>query len=752
MNILSINIRGLSQAHKVEWIRELKNKQKVEFIGVQETHVAILSKEDVTRCWGNNDLDFKVAQPQGKSGGLLCIWDPKTFIKSNTFSSRYFIAVSGQWSGFPGNTTLVNIYAPQTITDKRELWKELLNFKSSDGNWVFFGDFNVVRKKDERLNSAFCKYSAADFNQFIIDAGLKEFKMGRMKYTYYREEGHKFSKIDRFLVCSNFIGIQPSSYVTALPRLHSDHSLIVLKPVQTDFGPPPFRFFNSWVLNAEFCKEFTEAWCSFQGYGTPDIILKAKLKFVKDRIQKWKKDESKNKSGLLTELKNKVNDMEKVAKCRDISEDERATWREDKIKMLELESIAKLDLQQKAKIKWLIDGDENSRFFHGSIQKMSRKNKIHGLLINGAWEVKPEAIKLEAFQFFAYKFKEKWPIRPLLIRKTFKQLSIDQVQSLELPITPEEIKNVVWRCGNDKALGPDGFTFKIIKENWDIISGDIINFVNHFEHHASLAKGCNSSFITLVPKVRDPISLADYRPISLIGSMYKIIAKILATILISVIGSVISDVQSAFVPGRNILDAPLVINETVSWARQFKKKLFLLKIDFEKAFDCINWNYLDSVMGCLTSSMSLVLVNGSPTNEFLISQGVRQGDPLSPFLFIIAMEGLNVAINNDCRNSLNKGIKLPNEGPLISHLSYADDAIFVGEWCSESTKNLSRILKCFHISSGLKVSFLKSRLFGKGVSSQEIQRMARVLGCLEGPIWGSSWCKYVFKEKLTAYN
>lgn len=107
------------------------------------------------------------------------------------------------------------------------------------------------------------------------------------------------------------------------------------------------------------------------------------------------------------------------------------------------------------------------------------------------------------------------------------------------------------------------------------MSVDIINFVKYFEQNASLAKGCNPSFITLIPKVCDPISLADYIPISLIGCIYKIITKVLAIRLKSVIGFVISDIQSAFVPGRNILDAPLVINEIFSWAKQFKKKLFL---------------------------------------------------------------------------------------------------------------------------------------------------------------------------------
>ncbi|XP_052622513.1 uncharacterized protein LOC128127842 [Lactuca sativa] len=275
---------------------------------------------------------------------------------------------------------------------------------------------------------------------------------------------------------------------------------------------------------------------------------------------------------------------------------------------------------------------------------------------------------------------------------------------------------------------------------------DVFDFVKQFEKSGYIAPGCNSSFITLIPKTSDPLNLGDYRPISLIGCMYKIIAKLLANRLKQVLGSVVDEVQSAYIEGRNILDGPLIMNEVLSWAKRSNKKIFMFKVDFEKAFDSVNWNYLDSIMeqlnfggkwrwwirGCLSSSRTSVLVNGSPTEEFVITKGVRQGDPLSPFLFIIAMEGLNQAINKARELGLLTGIGLPGMGPTLSHMFYADDAIFVGEWDRSSIKNLSALLKCFHISSGLKVNFFKSRLFGVGILPSELQSMANILGCATG--------------------
>lgn len=136
------------------------------------------------------------------------------------------------------------------------------------------------------------------------------------------------------------------------------------------------------------------------------------------------------------------------------------------------------------------------------------------------------------------------------------------------------------------------------------------------------------------------------------------------------------------------------------------------------------------INGCLASSRASILVNGSPTDEFPIRKGVRQGDPLSPFLFIIAMEGLNIAMREACDKGLFGGIKIPNSNISISHLFYADDAIFLGNWDKNYILTLSRILKCFEVVSGLKVNFHKSRVFGINCVESELHRWSRLLGCM----------------------
>ncbi|GKD65713.1 RNA-directed DNA polymerase, eukaryota, partial [Tanacetum coccineum] len=184
----------------------------------------------------------------------------------------------------------------------------------------------------------------------------------------------------------------------------------------------------------------------------------------------------------------------------------------------------------------------------------------------------------------------------------------------------------------------------------------------------------------LIPKTQDAKVIKDFRPISLIGDVYKIITKILANWLSLVILDLISDVQSAFIANRQILDGPFIINELISWCKFKKTKAMMFKGDFKKAFDSVRWDYLDDILnnfcfgvnwrdwiqGCLNSAMGSILVNGSPTSEFKFPKGLKQGDPLSLFLFILVMESLHLSFNNILDASLYKGIQI-DDSLTLSH-------------------------------------------------------------------------------------
>ncbi|GKC47229.1 RNA-directed DNA polymerase, eukaryota, partial [Tanacetum coccineum] len=200
---------------------------------------------------------------------------------------------------------------------------------------------------------------------------------------------------------------------------------------------------------------------------------------------------------------------------------------------------------------------------------------------------------------------------------------------LECEVTLQELKTAVWDCGMDKSPGPDGFTFGFYRHFWSTIEEDVFGAVKHFCTHGDIPKGCNSSFVALISKVPDANLVNDFRPISLIRSIYKVIAKILANRLVGVLGIIVNEVQSAFIEGRQILDGPFILNEVMQWCKIKKKQSLVFKVDFEKAYDSVRWDFLDDVLKkfgfgnkwcnwiqeCLRSSRVSILVNSSPTEE-----------------------------------------------------------------------------------------------------------------------------------------
>ena len=217
------------------------------------------------------------------------------------------------------------------------------------------------------------------------------------------------------------------------------------------------------------------------------------------------------------------------------------------------------------------------------------------------------------------------------------------------PFSVDEVKTVIWDCWDSnryKSPGPDGVHFGFIKEFWEVVKGDIMRFVNDFHRNDKLTRGINTTFIALIPKVDSPQRLNDFRPISLVGCLYKILSKVLANRLKMVMGSLISETQTAFEKDRQILDGILIANEVVDETCKTKKELMLFKVDFKKVYDSVDWGYLDAVMSkmvfpvlwrkwikeCVSTNTTSVIVNGSPTEEFPLKRGLRQGDPLSPFL------------------------------------------------------------------------------------------------------------------------
>nr|GEW88556.1 RNA-directed DNA polymerase, eukaryota [Tanacetum cinerariifolium] len=493
----------------------------------------------------------------------------------------------GQEDGWEEITYYIGICSSR-FKRKKMLW-DYLSFVIGnwDGKVVIMGDFNEVRDISERFGSIFNKHGAKAFNSFIVNTGLVEVLLGGCSFTWCHKSAKKMSKLVRFLIFDNLMCSCPSISSTSLDRFLSDHQPIIIREDHYDYGPIPFKFFH---------------YCKFMN----------KLKYLKEKIRIWARLHKDSLHSRKNILKAELADLDGVIDKGEGSDVDGHQRREVVRLIQEVEKVDVMEVAQKAQIKWSIDGDENSKYYHGVFNKKRGRLTIRGVLVDGIWMESPHLVKHEFFEHFKNRFENPNKSSILLERDFVKKISLEQNDDLEREVSNEEIKRTVWDCGIDKAPGPDGFTFGSID-------------------------GANANMVK------------DFRPISLIGSLYKVIAKVLANRLVTVLDDIVDKIQSAFVTDRQILDGPFILNEIVHWF----------------------------------------------------------------------MESLHVSLQRVVDAGLFNGIKL-DSSLQISHLFYADDAIFMGQ-----------------------INMNKSNLMGISVDSNKVKHAAAKIGAI--PIYHMSIFKVPMK-------
>jgi hypothetical protein len=304
----------------------------------------------------------------------------------------------------------------------------------------------------------------------------------------------------------------------------------------------------------------------------------------------------------------------------------------------------------------------------------------------------------------------------------------DMNQQLLSPFTALEIRQAAFQMNPSKAPGPDGMSSFFFQKFWHIIGEDVITAILSVLNSGHMLRKINHSHIVLIPKKQNPRLVAEYRPISLSNVVYKIISKVLANRLKTLLPNIISDSQSAFVPGRQITDNINVAFEMIHCLRtrrSGRNTQMALKLDMSKAYDRVEWDFLRKIMHklgfderwiqlvmmCVCTTSYSILLNGEPTGYITPTRGIRQGDPLSPYLFLLCAEGLSALLREAEMTDKIHGVAICRGGPKISHLLFADDSLLFCHAKVDECMRLLAVLEQYEKASGQVINKEKTALF-----------------------------------------
>jgi hypothetical protein len=487
--------------------------------------------------------------------------------------------------------------------------------------------------------------------------------------------------------------------------------------------PKPFRFEAFWTRDQTSHSVVAESWL-VEVEGSPAFSLSRKWKKTKTALKSWNTLHFGHIQTQIKSLMAQIGVIQSSPHSSSNAAREVLLQKELQEQLLREEVLWK----QKSRELWLSCTDLNTKFFHASTACRRRYNSISCLFDNGIRIMGRENIGSLLVDHFNTRFTTTHP--PLdedLSNLVDRVITVEENVALCVIPSEEEIFAAITDLGLNKAPGPDGMTGLFYKTYWPIVKHSVIAGVQSFFRSGFLLKEFNHTNIALIPKVDNPSRVNQFRPISLTNFNYKIISKILANRLKPLLHKIVSPMQSAFLKGRSIHDNTILAHEVF---HSMKKKrgnggLMALKLDMEKAFDSMEWNFLLKILEllgfhptwikwisqCITTSSFSILLDGAPFGKFFPTRGLRQGDPLSPFLFILGSEILSrLLLREENLGSLH-GIKIARMSPSISHLLFADDVMIFSKANRTEANVILKCLSLYSLWSGQCINHAKSSIF-----------------------------------------
>ncbi|XP_050211436.1 uncharacterized protein LOC126661625 [Mercurialis annua] len=698
MKILSWNLQGAGNPWTVRALKFIINNNSPDIFFLSETKLVVGEFNFICRSF----FAYKsfIVDADGRKGGLALFWKNDLVVDISNHSHNHIAfhshdpKVNLRWKG-------VGVYGWPETNLRNRTWGNLRDQKELD----------MFRLALEDCDIADLGYSGDAFtwsNNRKADQNVKV-------------------RLDRF--CANLMW--QDSYlnwrVIHLAKHRSDHSPIILNTeVETAKNlVKPFRFEQMWMTH----EKFEEALLSVWDYGAVSgSRLMDQISSCGEGLKAWA---YLNIGSVRFHLNKKLNAL-KVAQDSGSAPDLVEEALKIHSEVDELLAREEILWKQRSRADWLRDGDRNNKFFHRKASNRKKNNSIYRLKDDeGNWQ---EGVGLQKVitDYFSNLFSMSHPSnQEQVVNSINSGLSMNQVDMLNRPIIEEEIRLALRQMGPTKAPGPDGMPAIFYNSYWHIVGEDVVSCVLDVFNIGVMPERVNHTYITLIPKTANPETMKDFRPISLCNVVYKLIAK------------------SAFVPGRLITDNALVAFEMIhsmDKCSQGKAGTVALKLDMSKAFDRVEWDFLRKlmikmnfpvhfvhlIMACISSVTFSVLINGAPCGYIQPQRGLRKGDPISPYLFLICSEGFSTLLRQGERRGSLTGGRVCRGGPRINHLFFADDSMLFAKATARECQDLKNIISLYERASGQVVNYDKSEiLFSSRVAAVNRREVQQILGMKE---------------------
>ncbi|XP_031124258.1 uncharacterized protein LOC116026974 [Ipomoea triloba] len=532
----------------------------------------------------------------------------------------------------------------------------------------------------------------------------------------------KGARLDRVLCNVEWRQRFPNVSVVHLPRISSDHAPILIRradvvPIRVRFS---FKFQAAWLTD----KGFSGVIESRRRTGS----LQDNIASLTATLDRWNRDVFGNilrrKRSLLARLKGVQRRLASGFNAGLLKLEKKLTEKYHEVLYQE-----ELLWSQRSREEWIVSGDRNTAYYHAATLIRNSRNSIVSLR-DGTGEgiMEGNNLKDHVRNFYVHLFTTEGNAYPYhLLDGSYPRLMPEEWREFNKEVSMVEVHNALTSMAPFKAPGPDGFHAAFYQRMWGVVGNTLYNLVKDAYNTGALPVGVNDNLLVLIPKVNSPETIKQFRPISLCNVTCKLVTKTITNRLKAVLPKLVRPFQSSFVPGKQISDNILVYQEIMHTMRTKKGKTgyMAIKLDLEKAYDRLSWDFIEMVlrdtsfsdqwtrliMHCIRTPCMSIIWNGERLQSFRPQRGIRQGDAMCPAIFVRCMDKLSQMISHKVSFGDWKGVRMDSNGPIISHLCFADDMVLFTEATVDQVEHIRLCLEQFCAASGQKISYDKSQVF-----------------------------------------